>query len=312
MTTRFWCRRRILIAGGRYINYWPPQSSNRFWQAQHLTRITDSPLHLVKRIIRHLKWRWDTLVVRPCRAIYHFLVPSEGERYRLEKMVGPIGFWNELQEYQFSFLRRMHLEPHHTLADIGCGPLQGGIPLIDYLAPGHYVGIDIRNSAVIEAYKQVAKAGLVDKNPRLIVSSTFGREEIDGRKFDFVWISQLLYHFSPSEVRECVRQVSHLLKQGGRCFGDIIGYPNTITPETRWDGYRFYLHTFEFLEEVSQQCGLRMRHLGQIGNFGYPEEIDLKTNDVLEFTKPLVWECPTGPRQALPEACAGSLVQPSG
>jgi SAM-dependent methyltransferase len=240
---------------------------------------------LAQRIRTHAKWRWDTIVVQPYRSLYHRVSPSAAERYRLESLVGPIGYWDRLRQYQISFVRGVGLEPDQKLLDIGCGPLQGGIPMIAYLDAGHYVGIDVRPRALEQAYRQVAKERLAHKNPRLVLSSDFGRQALERSHFDFVWISQLLYHLDPEQIRDCLGAVSYHLKPGGRCYGDIIGHPNTLKPGTVWSGYRFHLHTLDFMAQAAAAAGLTMQHLGQIRDHGYPEEIALCTNDILEFTK---------------------------
>ena len=43
---------------------------------------------------------------------------------------------------QLDFLKSQGLEPHHTLLDVGCGSLRGGMWIMAYLNPGCYVGID--------------------------------------------------------------------------------------------------------------------------------------------------------------------------
>ena len=47
---------------------------------------------------------------------------------RLERLVGPAGIWPHLQQYQFNALTRLGLKPHHSVVDIGCGPLTVGVP----------------------------------------------------------------------------------------------------------------------------------------------------------------------------------------
>lgn len=151
---------------------------------------------LAERIRTHIKWRWDIHVVKPCRRLRHWLSPSVAERYRLERLVGPVGWWDELRAYQFNFVRRMGLEPKHRMLDIGCGPLQGGIPFMSFLEADCYVGIDARAHVLDEAYRLIAKEKLSYKNPRLILSTRFGRDELTGGRFDFIWISQLLYRLT--------------------------------------------------------------------------------------------------------------------
>ena len=71
------------------------------------------------------------------------ILPSLREQYRLESLVGPQNCWEQLTEYQIALLKDIGLAPHHTLLDIGCGPLAGGLNIIRYLEKNSYVGIDI-------------------------------------------------------------------------------------------------------------------------------------------------------------------------
>src|ERR1700678_2630550 len=69
-------------------------------------------------------------------------------RYALEDSMGFRGQWDEHRRFQIEFLRQQGLKPSQTLLEIGCGPLTGGIPIIRYLQPNNYVGVDIRSSVL--------------------------------------------------------------------------------------------------------------------------------------------------------------------
>ena len=99
-------------------------------------------------------------------ALARRVIPSVRERDRLERMIGPLGLWDQIQRYQIGFLKKVGLKPHHRLLDIGCGPLSGGLAFVDFLAPGNYVGVDVSEKAISEGYRQIAKAGLAGKNPK--------------------------------------------------------------------------------------------------------------------------------------------------
>jgi len=213
------------------------------------------------------------------------IVPSIREKHRLELMIGPVGYWEQIQKYHFNLMIEMGLKPHHTLMDIGCGPLSGGLVFIPYLQPGHYVGIDIRKESIAEAHIQLAKAGLADRNPFLAVSNTFGREELGDRKFDYIWASQILYHLENEKIKDCFESVAARMKSGSRFYGDIIGYPNKVGPDSYWHEFSFFLHTPDFLEALGERHGLKMTNLGKIEDYGYPSTLSLKTNDLLEFQK---------------------------
>ena len=61
----------------------------------------------------------------------------------LEESMGFRGQWEEHRCFQIAFLREQGLKPSHKILEIGCGPLTGGIPIIRYLEPNNYFGLDI-------------------------------------------------------------------------------------------------------------------------------------------------------------------------
>lgn len=214
--------------------------------------------------------------------------PAFREKRRLERMVGPIGNWDALQRYQVNCLKALGLTPQHELLDIGCGPLQGGLAFIRYLDPGHYAGIDIREEAIEEARRQVVKAHLEDRRPFLAVSSTFGRDELGGRTFDFLWISQLLYHLDDTNAEACFAQAAARLRAGGRMVGDFIATDGPSEKrKDNWQGFTFYHRPFAFFEELGARHGLRMIPRGKLRDHGYPTKrtFNLSLNELLEFHK---------------------------
>jgi len=215
------------------------------------------------------------------------IVPSLREQHRLGTLVGPARYWKQIQKYQFNFLTGMGLKPHHTFLDIGCGPLSAGLALIPYLQQGNYVGIDVREKSIAEAHVQVAKAGLAGKNPLLVVSRTFGRDELsNGCKFDYIWASQIFYHLDDKKLEDCFEQVSVRMKVDSKFYADILGYPNKVwdSPDLKWFEFNFYLHSLEALKDLAENYGLEMTCLGEIQEYGYPQGAGgLKHNKMLEF-----------------------------
>lgn len=216
-------------------------------------------------------------------AVARRIVPSVKKRYRLEQMCGPLGYWDQIQQYQLHFLMQMGLKPHHTLLDIGCGPLSGGLSFISYLDKGNYCGIDVRKEAITEGHIQIADTGLVDKNPFLAVSNTFGVEELGDRKFDYIFASQMLYHLNEDIIEALFKRLPLIMKPESKFYGDIIGYPNRVRESSHWHEFSFYLHSHAFLEGICEKYGLAISNLGQIEQFSYPDTVALKTNDMLEI-----------------------------
>ncbi len=53
-------------------------------------------------------------------------------------------------ELQFKFLVGWGLRPGDFLLDVGCGCLRGGVHFVRYLEAGHYFGIDVNSSLLID------------------------------------------------------------------------------------------------------------------------------------------------------------------
>lgn len=239
----------------------------------------NSPVSHQKHPLKDLKVR-----LRSLKTHIPFL-RKRYELFELEKMVGPFGHWQELRQFQIEFLKSRGLRPHHSLLDIGCGPIQGGLAFIEYLLPGKYVGVDIRPEPINAAYQQIANAGLAAKNPLLLISDSFGRNELSGRTFDYVWASQILYHLDHNLLTQCLEQVSARLKPGGKFYGNIIFTPDTEGHWNAWEGFPFYVHSLELLQKLGDHYGLSMQFLGTMEDFGYPDIEDLKMYFMLEFTR---------------------------
>jgi SAM-dependent methyltransferase len=232
-----------------------------------------SVAHLAKLLKNIRRWLYDL------RAF----VPGLRESHRFEKMVGPVGFWNELQRYQFGVLERSGLKPQHSLLDIGCGPLQGGIAFIRYLQSGKYTGVDIRPEHVQAAQRQIERYGLAAKNPRIIYSAQFGNEVLNAERFDFLWASQILYYFDDQKLSEFFKTAHTRLNSGGKLLGDFID-PDRFDA-IYYPGCNFIRHTVEDVQRLAHSQGLRARALGPLQDLNYPRRLLLRTSVMMEFSK---------------------------
>ena len=212
------------------------------------------------------------------------LSPARRARRRREGLVGPMGYWEPLQAYQFGFVKGKGLKPHHSLLDVGCEPLQGGVRFIEYLEPGGYVGTDVNVAPLAEGYKQIVEEGLVHKNPTLIRTDSFGEAELGPRTFDFIWASQIIYHLSPENLEMLLRRMAGRMKPTSAFYGDVIDPRQDDPPPASWHEFKWYRHKLDRLQELSARAGLQMAILGPLGELGYPRQVSMRTNTMLEFT----------------------------
>jgi len=209
-------------------------------------------------------------------------VPGWRRRHRLEAMVGPLGFWNQLQRYQLRVVTELGLRPEHSLLDIGCGPLQGGIAFIRYLDPKCYVGVDHNRTAIEIGQEEISRKKLWEKAPQLVLSDSFGDNELASAEFDFIWMSQILYYFDERTFHRLLAMVHRRLRPGGIMAGDILG-PTSDRSFLR--DPQPPVHTAESLDALARVHGLQVVQLGNLSDFGYPKRLALGHNILLKIAR---------------------------
>jgi precorrin-6B methylase 2 len=211
--------------------------------------------------------------------------PQGRRRYRLEKLVGPVGVWTQLQQYQFNILTRLGLEPRHSIVDIGCGPLTVGLELIAYLDRGNYVGVDALSEPLVEAYRRIAEHSLAAKNPSLVHSSSYGRDELGDRQFDYIWMSQLSYHLDDAQTSRLLERARATMGLQSVFLMDVLDPEMRLEAGEKWRGLSYHVRPLRFYREMANRFGLSIQARGTIRDFGYPPKINLSANILLELRR---------------------------
>lgn len=184
------------------------------------------------------------------------------------------GMWEEMGALQLDFLRRHGAEPAHQVLDMGCGALRGGIPLIRYLEPGHYCGLD-RNASLIEAgRRELAEAGLEARRPALLVNERF-EARLFGRRFDYVVAQSVFTHLPMNSIVRCLVETAEVLQPDGVLFATFFEAPATahLTPiahepggiVTNYDADPYH-YCLEEMRWMAARAGLDVDRLGDWGH----------------------------------------------
>jgi SAM-dependent methyltransferase len=180
-------------------------------------------------------------------------------------LVGPPDLWEMKRRFQIDFLRGVGLLPHHQLLDLGCGTLRGGIPLIDYLDPGHYSGVEVRREVLDEGRRELAESGLTDKAPHLVHCERIAELDI-GRRFDVVWAFAVLIHMDDGILDDAVAAVARHLGDHGVFYATVnVG----TEPDGSWQGFPAVHRESAFYADVFRRNGLAVADIGPLTSFGH-------------------------------------------
>jgi 2-polyprenyl-3-methyl-5-hydroxy-6-metoxy-1,4-benzoquinol methylase len=182
--------------------------------------------------------------------------------------VGAGFHWEKKRQFQLNFLRQMGLLPHHRILDIGCGTLRGGLPLINYLEPGNYHGVDVRAHVLEEARRELGESGLEWKDPTLHHAPSLQSLSLS-HTFDFVWGFSVLIHMPDNEASNCFELVANVLAPSGRFFANVRIGP-TRDERGRWKGqFPIVQRPLSFYQTEAGRRSLAVEDLGTLWSLGH-------------------------------------------
>ena len=171
------------------------------------------------------------------------------------------GLWDEIGRLQFDFLVAKGLQPQHTLLDIGCGSLRGGIHFVRYMESGKYYGID-SNQSLLDAGRniEVAALDLEHKLPafNLLASDTFEFTNF-GVAFDFALAQSLFTHLPVNTIRLCLYQLKKVMQPYGKFiatyfqvskdhpFNVPFHHPSGVVTSSYSDPFHYDIKDFEVI-----------------------------------------------------------------
>jgi SAM-dependent methyltransferase len=143
--------------------------------------------------------------------------------------------WEKRGAFQLHLLRRMGLQEHHRLLDVGCGPLRAGTHFIRYLDGERYCGVD-SNADFIRAARAIVVEDpvLCRKQPQLKEVSGFDGMPLD-MDFDWMMAFSVLNHCSAGQQREFFVQLDRNTKDGTKiCITHADWFSDSILKGTRF------------------------------------------------------------------------------
>ncbi len=232
--------------------------------------------HLPSRIVKSVKINYLYRLYLKKRIRY---IEVYRERMNKQIKLGPTesrwrpktSRWKRIGHLQFQFLVQQRLKPEHSLLDIGCGTLRGGIHFIKYLNPGNYTGIDISPEAIKIAQQLIIKEDLGDRKPRLLITADSQFKEFSGETFDFLFAYSVFCHLPPEEIEEIFQNI-------GKIMGSESTFFFTFKPAKKFKmdkgkGIKFnFRYPLSYFEELAMKYGFNIRLLEPPSAYNYPEK----------------------------------------
>jgi SAM-dependent methyltransferase len=135
------------------------------------------------------------------------------------------GLWEEGGQRHVAFLREQGIKPSDRVLDIGCGCLRTGVPLMKFLKPGRYVGIDL-DPTLIEAGVtiELPRARIDRERGQYLVGNATDLSAVDG-VFDVIWVNGLVQQLPHEQVALTLMAAIRHLGPGGRLFVSYFEAP---------------------------------------------------------------------------------------
>lgn len=201
------------------------------------------------------------------------------KRGQHRKIIG--GLWDELGQLQFDFLTSQGLRPSHTLLDVGCGSLRGGVKFIPYLEPGRYWGIDKDPTLLQVGWDiELAKGGLTARQPReqLVCLDDFQFSSL-GIQFDYAIAQSVFTHMPLNRIRRCLARLAPATRQGGRFYATYFeisksqdreaAQVHSVGGATSHSDRAFYHYSRRDMDFVIEDLPWAVDH---IGDWGHPRD----------------------------------------
>jgi cyclopropane fatty-acyl-phospholipid synthase-like methyltransferase len=152
--------------------------------------------------------------------------------------------------FQYEFLLRHGLSPHHRFLDYGCGRMRMGVHVAPYLQSGCYVGADISREAVAQGLALLQRRGIAAERVASVVLSDCKLRELAGRQFDVVWANSVVTHMPEEQVAEMLAAMRPLIAQGGRYF-----FSYSIADKSTRHNFQDYYYTTATIERLVTAAG---------------------------------------------------------
>lgn len=171
-------------------------------------------------------------------------------------------FWSQISDLQFGFVREQGLTPSDIFIDVGCGALRGGMRFIDFLEPGHYLGVDKHIELIIYGVaKELSIERFQEKRPHIVISDRFEFEKFRSRP-TYGLAQSLFTHLNADDIVLCLGNLRKIAAPGCRFFVTHFHTDQTLPNPAPSHSHDAFAYTIEEIESFGRQTGWEPHYIG--------------------------------------------------
>lgn len=122
-------------------------------------------------------------------------------------------------------LQRFGLKRTDRCIELGCGSLWAAEPVIDFLQPEGYLGLDVTDLFYSTGRERLPPALLLEKRPAFAVISKDSLASARGFRPSFIFSRRTLVHVPPSELAVFLGQACAMMTPGVTCVHETPARP---------------------------------------------------------------------------------------
>jgi cyclopropane fatty-acyl-phospholipid synthase-like methyltransferase len=164
--------------------------------------------------------------------------------------------WESHGKLQLQFLVDEGMRPHHRLLDVGCGVGRASRRFVPYLAPEHYVGVDISEEALSHASRLAIDEGWNKNSPAFILNSDLN---LDHLAFDYIWAHSVFTHLPPQQIEKMIGNAAKLLPPGGKFL-----FTYKPAEQSQRSGLKQYQHPVSAFDGWAKKAGMKCEALSKM------------------------------------------------
>lgn len=174
--------------------------------------------------------------------------------------------FDEMGRNQLSFLVRHGLTPDDVLCDVGAGCLRGGRFLIDYLAPGNYLGLEGEGRLVELGIQHELGEGVYrDKRPEFVISYDFEFDRFS-KAPTVAWAVSLFSHLNERDIRRCLSNLADRVEARCRFFASFFETDRPTPNFKASHSHLAFYYTRAEMERFGAESGWTAAYLGDWGS----------------------------------------------